>query len=472
MSPVLPGPAPHPVLRRRANAHVYATDPVGYSSRLYHEHGPVSGLVRGDDRQVFAFGPEHNRTVMTSGDVFHTVLEHSIPERIRRARRGIGLLNMNGPAHRVARRMAAPSFRPQVIAQHAELIAELAAAEVDTWAAGEPFDLAAAMRRLTLRIACRCLFGVDIAASADPIGVMVQDMLALRYFDSSIRYFPFDVPGAPYRRLLTVIRRLDDTLAEIVATRRAQDGQPDLLGSLLSTRDGDGRQLDDDQLVGHLTTLLVAGHETSSNTLAWAFLLLSQHPGELDTVLASVPGRSPGRPADAAAAVGDATLDRVLKEVLRLLPPGPLTARIAVAPTQIGGYEIPAWCQVMTSKFVTHRDPVVFPDPLRFRPGRWESTRPSLYQYLPYGAGAHACLGAAFADLEMKIVLATVLGRYRLEPGPGTEGSRQVGLMRAPRGAIPVVARPREAAGPVARVQGDVHEMVDMDGAHRWRLGW
>jgi cytochrome P450 len=466
----VPGPPPHRWLGRRRNAHEYAVDPVGYTARLYHEHGPVAGLVRGDRRQVFAFGPEHNRAVLTRGDTFHTVLEYAIPQGIRDARRGIGLLNMNGPEHRRARRVATPSFKPQAALAHGELIARLAAEEVDSWPTDEPFDLTDRMRRLTLRIACLCFFGVDIAARADHIGRMVQDMLALRYFASSIRYFPFDLPGTPYRRLLTVIRRLDGALAEIIEARRGGADAPDLLQSLMAAHAEDGRGFDDDQLVGQLTTLLVAGHETSSNTLAWTLLLLSQHPAELDKLLAATSERAASETAALEFPTG---LDHVLKETLRLLPPGPNTSRIAVAPTELGGHEIPAWCQVVTSKFATHRDPQVFTDPLRFQPARWETARPSLYEYLPYGAGPHACIGAAFADLEMKIVLQTILGRFRIDPVPGAVVSRQVGLMMAPKGPVPVTARPRtDPAPPPTAVTGDLHDMVDLDGETRWRLGW
>ncbi|MEU7824298.1 cytochrome P450 [Catellatospora sp. NPDC049133] len=466
MSPV-PGPPPRRWTGRRGNAHAYAADPVAYTARLHHEFGPVSGLVHGDRRQVFAFGAEHNRTVLTGGDVFHTVLEYAIPARIRRARRGIGLLNMNGPDHRAARHTVTPSFRPQAMGRHAEVIARLAAEEIDSWVPGQAFDLTASMRRLTLRIACQCFFGVDIARDADSIGSLVQQMLALRYFATSIRYFPFDLPGTPYRRLLTVIRRLDDALASIVDARRSGGEQPDLLQSLLANRDEHGRGLSDDQLVGQLTTLLVAGHETSSSTLSWALILLSQHRPDLDEALDDADGRTPEEHA------ASTVLDRILKETLRLLPPGPNTARITVAPTMLGEHEIPAWCQVVTSKYVTHRDPARFPEPLRFQPERWEAASPTRYEYLPYGAGPHVCIGAAFADLEMKLVLGAILSRYVLVPVPGNPVSREVGLLMSPKGPVPVVAHPPSAVpSRLPQVEGDLNEMVDMYGDEGWRLGW
>ncbi|GAA1422977.1 cytochrome P450 [Catellatospora coxensis] len=467
MSRPVPGPPPSRWTGRRGNAHAYAADPVAYTARLHHEFGPVSGLVHGDRRQVFAFGAEHNRTVLTGGDVFHTVLEYAIPARIRQARRGIGLLNMNGPDHRAARHTVTPSFRPQAMGRHAAVIARLAAEEVDSWVPGRAFDLTASMRRLTLRIACQCFFGVDIARDADSIGALVQQMLALRYFATPIRYFPFDLPGTPYRRLLTVIRRLDDALASIVDARRSAGEQPDLLQSLLADRDEQGRGLSDDQLVGQLTTLLVAGHETSSSTLSWALILLSQHRPDLDEVLDAAAGRTPEEHA------GSTVLDRILKETLRLLPPGPNTARITVAPTMLGEHEIPAWCQVVTSKYVTHRDPARFPEPLRFQPERWETASPTRYEYLPYGAGPHVCIGAAFADLEMKIVLGAILSRHVLVPVPGNPVSREVGLLMSPKGPVPVVAHPVSAVpSRVDRVEGDLNEMVDLYGDERWRLGW
>jgi cytochrome P450 len=468
----VPGPAAARLLGRRLNRQRYVRDPVGYTCDVYHRFGTVSGLTCGDRQHFFAFGAENNRTVLTDAETFHTVFEYATPPKIKAARRGIGLLNMNGTTHRAARRMVAASFRSSAVAGYGEAAARITRAEVARWTPGDRFDLSRRMRVLTLRIVCKVLFGVDIADGAEELGRLVQRMLALRYFAPSIRYFPFDVPGVPFARLLRVIRDLDDALDRIVTARRGGGG--DLLSSLIDARAENGATtLSADELIGHLTTFLVAGHETSSNSLSWTFALLDQHPEitralteELDRLPDDVESRLEGLQRLP-------LLDAVIKEVLRLLPPGPNTSRVAVAPTVLGGFEIPAGSQVVTSKYVTHRDPGAFPDPLRFRPDRWVDQTPvSVYQYLPFGAGAHVCVGAAFATLEMKIVLAEVLGRFTVRVDDGADLSRDVGLMMAPKHGVPVSLLPAGTCGASARVVGDIHQMVRLADRDCDRLGW
>jgi cytochrome P450 len=474
--PPVPGPEPAWLLGRRLNRQQYFKDPVAYTCAAYHRFGPVSGLTHGDRQHFFAFGPEHNRTVLTDDGTFHTVLEYATPPKIKAARRGIGLLNMNGPPHQAARRLVAPTFRASAVRGYGEAVALITQAEVGTWCEGDWFDLSRRMRELTLRIVCRVLFGVDIADGAPRLGYLVQRMLALRYFAPSIRYFPFDVPGAPLARLLSVIRDLDDALDAIVATRRdggAGDAR-DLLSLLMESRAEDGTPvLSADELIGHLTTFIVAGHETSANSLAWAFALLDQHPdiaGALAEEVSALPEDIESR---LARVDGLPLLDAVVKEVLRLLPPGPNTSRVAVAPAEVGGFEVPPGSQVVTSKFVTHRDEKIFPDPLRFQPGRWaRQGTVSVYQYMPFGVGPHVCVGAAFATLEMKIVLAEVFRRWTLRVSDGADLSRDVGLMMSPKNGVPVTVTPLGTPRSGARVVGDIHQMVRLTDRDCDRLGW
>lgn len=470
----VPGPEPGRVLGRRLNRQQYVKDPVGYTCAVFHRHGPVSGLTHGDRQHFFVFGAEHNRAVLTDDATFHTVLEYATPPKIKAARRGIGLLNMNDAPHKAARRMVAPAFRASAVRGYGEAVALITHAEVGTWSAGDAFDLSTRMRELTLRIVCRVLFGVDIADGAQDLGRLVQRMLALRYFAPSIRYFPFDVPGAPFGRLLKVIRDLDTALEGIVAARGDGDDGRDLLAGLMAARDEQGRALlGRDELIGHLTTFIVAGHETSSSTLSWAFALLDQHPGtarSLAEELAALPEDPVSRLAELEALP---LLDAVVKEVLRLLPPGPNTSRVAVAPAGLGGFEVPPGSQVVTSKFVTHRDAEVFPDPLRFRPERWFTQGSvSVYQYMPFGVGPHVCVGAAFATLEMKVVLAEVLRRFTLRVADGADLSRDVGLMMSPKHGVPVTVAPAGTAPTAARVVGDLHQMVRLSDREQYRLGW
>lgn len=468
---MLPGPPPSRIGGRQVNRHFYNRDPVAYTSRLYHRYGSVAGLVQGDQQQVFAFGPAHNRTVLLNADTFHTVLEYVTPEPIKRARRGIGLLNMNGPVHKHNRRMMAHAFRLPVIEGYRDDIVAMTETHLASWQIGSHIDIVDHMRQLTLRIACWTLFGVDIAGRSGHVGQLVKDMLSLPFFSPAVAWFPYDLPGSPYRRLLRTIRGLDAELQKIIDQRREGTGT-DLLGHLLALRDDRGNPMPDDELVGHLTTLIVAGHETTSNSLAWALFLLAQHPSvleELAAELADVVG-------DAAPTVAD--LDRLpvlsatVKETLRLLPPGPNTARITSAATELGGYPLAQGTVVVTSKYVTHRDPELYPDPSRFLPARWRTgLAPSTAEYLPFGVGPHVCIGASLAQLEMRLILAMVVQRFRLEIGPGATISRQVGLMMAPRKGIAATVRGPERIPPVHGVHGNVHDMVDLGVGSRNRLG-
>lgn len=469
----VPGPEPARLLGRRLNRQRYFKDPVGYTCAVYHRFGPVSGLTHGDQQHFFAFGAENNRTVLLDDGTFHTAFEYTTPPTIKAARRGIGLLNMNGPPHQAARRLVAPAFRASAVRGYGEAVALITRAEVDTWSEGNRFDLSVRMRELTLRIVCLVLFGVDIAEDARPLGRLVQRMLALRYFAPSIRYFPFNVPGAPLARLLGVIRDLDDALDGIVATRRDGGGR-DLLSGLMEARAEDGGPaLSAEELIGHLTTFIVAGHETTSNTLSWAFAILDQHPDIADALTGEVGALSEDVESRLAEIDGLPLLDAVVKEVLRLMPPGPNTSRVAVAPTELGGFEIPPGSQVVTSKFVTHRDESVFPDPLRFHPERWATQGAvSVYQYLPFGVGPHVCVGAAFATLEMKIILAEVLRRWSPRIADGADLSRDVGLMMAPKNGVPVILGPPGTSRAGGRVVGDIHQMVRLTDRDIDRLGW
>ncbi|MFC9897563.1 cytochrome P450 [Nocardia sp. NPDC127579] len=468
----LPGPAPARIGGRRVNRHRYQQDPIAYTSRLYHRYGPVAGLVRGDRQQVFAFGAQHNRAVLLDADTFHTVLEYLTPEPIKRARRGIGLLEMNGPRHRRSRRMLAPAFHPRVLAGYRDDIVTMTDAQLSTWRVGAQLDLVDQMRRLTLRIACRTLFGLDIADRSGRVGQLVADMLALPFFAPAVAWFPYDLPGTPYRSLLRTVRALDAELQRMIDRRRAGAGG-DLLGLLLALRDERGDPMPDDEIVGQLNTLIVAGHETSSNSLAWALLLLAQHPDVLDALAAELAGTLGGAVPTVADLERLPVLDAVVKETLRLLPPGPNTSRITTAATELGGYSLAAGTVVVTSKYVTHRDPALYPEPSRFRPQRWlDGLTPNTVEYLPFGFGPHVCIGAVLARLEMRLILAMVVPRFRLAIGPGATISRRVGLMMAPRAGIPATVLGPERTPPAHPVRGNIHDMVDLGVGHWDRFGW
>jgi cytochrome P450 len=229
---------------------------------------------------------------------------------------------------------------------------------------------------------------------------------------------------------------------------------------LLAARDEDGSALDEDELVGHTGVIFAAGHETSTNALAWTLLLLSQHPDvarDLDDELATLGGAPP--------TVEDLSrltlLDGVVKESMRLLPPVPLHPRVVAKPSEIGGYSFPAGSEVFLSIFHMHHDPDVFPDAEVFRPRRWETAKPTVYEYNPFSAGPRMCIGASFAMMEIKIILAMLLSRHRLELPPGSRVDPRVAITMAPHGGLRMTVRSVEGAPRrSAPVEGKVRRLA------------
>lgn len=358
---------------------------------------------------------------------------------------GEGLLTSDGDSWLRQRRLMQPAFHHQRIAGFASLMTVEAQATLAEWESlrrsGEALDLSAAMIRLTLRIVCRALFSTDIEQETNIIGTAFTELnrRITRY-----SYFPFpplSVPTPGNRKIAASANTLQRVVDTIIAHRRQDHAEhDDLLSMLLHAQDADtGEHMSDEQLRDEVTTLLLAGHETTSNALSWTWYLLGQHPdveaklhAELDSVLG---GRLP-------------TMDdlerlpynrMVIEESLRLYPPAWLISRNAIAEDEICGYRIPAHAYVLLSPYTVHRHldfwehPDTF-DPERFTPER-SAARPR-YAYFPFGGGPRQCIGNTFALTEAQLILATIAQRYRLALVPGHEVSTEALITLRPRNGI------------------------------------
>jgi cytochrome P450 len=234
---------------------------------------------------------------------------------------------------------------------------------------------------------------------------------------------------------------------------------------LIHARDEDGTRLTEDELIGQANLLFLAGHETTANALTWTLFLLSQHPQVLADLHDELSGKLHGDPPTVEQMAELPLLERVIKESMRLLPPVPLGSRTATKPTELGPYLLPQWTEIVFSQYHTHHAADLYPEPERFRPDRWLGLNPSAYEYIPFGGGPRLCVGAAFAMMEMKVVLPLLLQRYRLELVPGARIDRFVNMTMAPKYGMPMVVRPqdREFARGKTAVHGDVREMVELD---------
>jgi cytochrome P450 len=342
-------------------------------------------------------------------------------------------------------------------------VVALTARLLDDWSPGERRDVWRALWELTVRVVCRTMLGVEADGEAAGLVSTVWRWLHLSLAPASL-VLPLDLPLMPYRRFLSLSRRLDWAIATLIDRRRAESaGGSDMLGALLEAHEQNGDRVSAAELVGQVNFLLFAGTASTANGLAWTLLLLAQHPAVLADLCDELSGCLRGDPPTAEQLGGLPLLDHVIQESLRLLPPIPLSGRVAAEATELGGYALPRQSAAVYSIYHTHRDPERYPQPDRFVPERWAGLASSPYEYLPFGAGPRMCLGETLAMVEMKVVLAMLLQRYRPELAPGTRIDRFVGIVLAPRRGLPMILNPADGRFPrgPAAVRGNVREMVD-----------
>jgi cytochrome P450 len=324
---------------------------------------------------------------------------------------------------------------------------------------GDTLPIDQRLARIVLLIAMRSVFDIEAPDEVDRLQGLIGRLLAVAASPMTLM-FPFDLPGTTMRTALRTCEEIETVLRGLIAERRptAHD-RTDMLSTMIAARDDDGAALSDDELVSEAYTAFC--HDSSTATLTWALFLLDQHPqvlADLRDELSVLGGAAP----DEAALDRLPLLDAVLKETMRLLPPAPMLLRYTAGETELGGVALPEKTMVFLSPYVTHRDPERFPRPLRFDPSRWEGPSPSAYEYLPFGAGAHNCVGRHFAMLEMKVVLAVLLQRFRPTLVPGTAVDRVMRVSLVPGNGLPVVLAPAGARIPPPEVSGNIRQSVDL----------
>lgn len=352
---------------------------------------------------------------------------------------GLGLLTASGELWRRQRRLIQPGFRPGSIAGFVPVMEEATDSMLHRWQArgSEPFDVASEMMRLAFEIAGRTLFGAEVAGDAG----LVEDSMSLLLADTYRRLerivdLPLPFPTSHRRRIEAARATLDRVVYGILAARRAMPPEErplDLLSILLAERDAeDGSGMSDEQLRNETLTLLLAGHETTANALAWTFYLLARHP--------EIAARVREEASSSDACIDDHTLTRnVIQEAMRLYPPIWAIERRAVDEDEIAGFRIPAGSTVVVSPWVTHRHPAFWEEPERFDPSRFDTersaSRPTL-AYLPFGAGPRFCIGAHFAMAEASVIVSRVLRRFALALEPGRSVEPQAGITLRARGGV------------------------------------
>jgi cytochrome P450 len=458
----------------------FVLDPIEFVGRLFRQHGPIAQLVVGSPTRlvstkpnvpgtIFLYGPELNRALLTNHADFHKCAltgplypEEPLSARTRPLTRMLtGLFHVNEGAHRQHRRLLMPAFHRSRIESYRDEMVAVTEGLLDEYRTGTTRDVRPDMMRITLRIATATLFGADLGELGLQIG---HDLESWGATLRGANILPFDLPGTPYRRWLELSCAIDTRMTEVIRQKRQAPGeQRDMLSMLLEARDEAGTALSEDELIGHAGVIFAAGHETSSNALSWTLFLLAQHPRVMadlcDELTAKLHGDAPSFEDLADLPL----LDYVVKESLRLFPPAPLNHRITARDSELGDYRIPSGTEVLSSIYHTHRMPELYADPLGFVPERWASLEPGPYAYNPFSAGPRMCIGATFAQFEIKVVLALLLQRFRLELVPNQRIDRYFGITLAPTPRVLMkILRTDRAFARAAPVLGNVQSMLDL----------
>jgi cytochrome P450 len=439
-----PGPRGYPLLGVFPRAR---RDPLAFFLEASRTHGDVVGLPLGVRRIFLLSHPNHIKDVLhdTDGRFQKRVAAQRITPLF-----GTSLTTVDGEDWRRRRHLLRPLFTPQRMAALVPLIAETTAAMLARWRElaedGRPFDVLAEMTELTRTIVIRVLFGEIPDDETRSVGRAITAVAehVNRGLWSPLSWLP-RLPTRRQEHYERAVEVLDGFLSQQIGEARRRGTEGNLLSALLAACDLAGDQgLDTHEVRDELKALFVAGHVTTASALAWVWYLLSQNPAARDRLrreARAVLGAR--RPIVQDLAALEYTR-MVIEETLRLYPPTWITARTTTVAVDLDGYRIPANATVLLSPFVTHRDPRFWEDAERFDPERFRrgpSARPR-YAYFPFGGGPRACIGSAFALIELQVVVGMVAQRYEVSLAPGWHVEPEPGTVLVPRGGLKVVLRP------------------------------
>jgi cytochrome P450 len=366
---------------------------------------------------------------------------------------GDGLIVSEGAVHRRQRRLMQPMFHHRQVVEFGDLMVRETTALLATWEQAarrdQPVDVAVAMKRLALTNLSKAIFGASIEASMPTILTTIKMFNNDAYMRAFLPFYPPPCVPTPYnRRYLAAYRSLEQVVTRLIAERRASStGATDLLSLLVQAHDpASGAPMSDRQIRDEVVTLLLAGHDTVANMLAWTFYLLARHLEVTERLWAEL-ASALGGPSLAVADLAALPFNRmIIDEALRLYPPVPIDGRRTIAEDNLCGYHIPANANVNVAIYAVHRHPDYWERPGAFDPERFSPARAAgrhRYAYLPFFGGPHLCIGKEFALLEAQLVLATVARRYRRALAPGQIVRPGLALTMGPRDGLPMAVHAR-----------------------------
>jgi cytochrome P450 len=403
-------------------------------SDLYLRHGPVVLQRTALVPLVSLFGPDANRFVLLNQQqalsakrAWDLIMGRIFPN---------GLLLRDGDDHRHHRRIMQVAFHPSALREYVDRMNPQIDAALASWSGtGDGFLAFPAFKQLTLDLACRIFLGIDLGGTAERLNQAFEATVA-----ASMSIVRLRIPGLEFDRGLRGRAFMIDLFGGMIADKRAAPAT-DMFSRLCHAADEEGERYGDPEIIDHLIFLMMAAHDTTTSTLCSLLYELGRHPEWQDRVRDECrAGRDESLGYDELARPG--TLGRMVDETLRLHPPLSTIPRLATREIELDGYWIPAGAMVAIYPLHTHRmqewwtEPERF-DPDRFAAGRAEQERHS-YQFVPFGGGAHMCIGYRFAELQLKAILYQLARRYRWSIPPGYVMPERQAPIARPRDGLPL----------------------------------
>jgi cytochrome P450 len=417
---------------------------VFHHRQRFGEVWSAAGYVRG--HPVVTCHPDHVRSLFTAPPAQVPTLAEESP--LRPVLGPGSVLTSNGPRHLRQRKLLLPPFHGEAIAAYEQMIADAAGREIDRWPAGQPIALAPRMQAITLDVIMAGIFGIEGRPKPGTLEHALRTSIKCLLWGSTL-------PGSKVAELMNIghdepfgftwaALLLPDRLVHaIIRKRRKQadlESRTDVLSLIMRARTEDGELLTDDELRDELMTLVLAGHETTANQLAWTWERLTRTPAALESLTTAVRGSGELGPDDA--------IEATILEAMRTRPVIPITGRRVRVPWRLGEYGVPADTAIAISILLLHHREDLYPDPFAFRPERWLTdagvAKPGTYEWLPFGGGTRRCLGATLAMAEQRVVLREMVARLEIEPTwrkPERPVHRNVTMIPAKGGKVVIGAR-------------------------------
>ena len=452
----------------------FAVDPLISTRRAFDAFGPCVILAEGlpliRPGRVATLGVP---LVLTAGAAFYSELMSQPetwrgvsllpggPKRSAAKRMSSGLMRLTGDQHAHYRRLLAQPLRRTRVEALTKNMARLAETETASWPVGKNVDLWEYVRRIIQRFAVEFLFGgsSEQSCAITELGSRMME----RKWNWRALAFPINLPITSYGRIVRDAELLERRILAWVAAKRGHLDERDIASIFANSRDAGGNPLDDAAIIAQLPSLFGLSSEGGQSVLTWTLFLLMQHPriaAQLrDELRSKLGGTSPSL--DRAGELP--YLDAVVKEAMRILPPVPLQFRVAQQETTIAGQDMPNGTRAVLNTFLTNRAPDLYPEGDIFRPERWFTIAPNAFEFPVFGAGPHICPGYWFDSTAVKIAVAAIVTRYRMDSPTATRIDYRIQPTLRPRQRLGVVLGPADGGmQAVTPVAGKIRELVKL----------